>query len=55
MHEDWHKIEEKIYNAFCQIDHPKSRPIWLWEYFKLDTYSLSHRSFFFPTRTWVLQ
>ena len=41
IYEDWHKIEEKIYNTFCQIDHPKSRPIWLWEYFKLDTYSLS--------------
>jgi hypothetical protein len=37
IHDSWDKIEEKIYHTFCQLDHPISRPIWLWEYFRLDT------------------
>ena len=41
IHDDWGEIEEKIYHTFCQLDHPKIKPIWLWEYFKLDTSHLS--------------
>ena len=37
IHNDWKKIEENIFHTFCQLDHPTIRPIWLWEYFKLDT------------------
>lgn len=38
---DWQEIEEKIYQTFCNLTHYKSRPIWLWERFKLDTFSIS--------------
>ncbi len=38
---DWKEIEEKVYQTFCKLTHYKSRPIWLWEYFKLDTASVS--------------
>jgi hypothetical protein len=41
IHDDWDKIEEKIYHTFCQPDHSKIRPIWLWEYFKLDASHLA--------------
>lgn len=40
IHDDWAKIEEKIYQTFCRIDRSTTKPIWLWEYFKLDTVSL---------------
>ncbi len=36
IHDEWQKIEENIYHTFCRLDHPTSRPVWLWEYFKLD-------------------
>lgn len=38
---DWQEIEEKIYQTFCKLTHYKSRPIWLWEHFKLDTFSIT--------------
>ena len=38
---DWQEIEEKIYQTFCKLTHYKSRPVWLWNYFKLDTVSIS--------------
>lgn len=40
IYDDWKAIEEKIYQIFCRLDHPTERPIWLWEYFKLDTFSI---------------
>lgn len=40
IHDDWKAIEENIYHTFCKLDHPTQRPIWLWEYFKLDTFSI---------------
>ena len=40
IHEEWHQIEENIYHTFCQLNHPIVRPLWLWEYFKLETSSL---------------
>jgi len=40
IHDKWDEIEGRIYQVFCRIDHPTNRPIWLWEYFKLDTSSL---------------
>jgi hypothetical protein len=40
QHTNWRKLEEKIYSSFCKLDHPTSRPLWLWEKFKLDTYVL---------------
>jgi hypothetical protein len=40
IHDKWDEIEGRIYQVFCRIDHPTKRPIWLWEYFKLDTSSL---------------
>ena len=40
VHDDWKEIEEHIYHTFCKLDHPTQRPIWLWEYFKLDTFSI---------------
>jgi len=36
---EWERIEGKIYDTFCHINHPEEKPIWLWEYFKLDTAS----------------
>jgi hypothetical protein len=36
IHDEWQKIEENIYHTFCRLDHPTSRPVWLWEYFKLN-------------------
>jgi hypothetical protein len=36
-HENWKTIEENIYHTFCKLDHMTERPIWLWEFFKLDT------------------
>lgn len=41
IHDEWHTIEEGIYHTFCKLDHPTIRPIWLWEYFKLDTFHLA--------------
>ena len=41
IQDDWKVIEENIYHKFCKLDHPIERPIWLWEYFKLDTFSIS--------------
>lgn len=38
---EWHEIENKIYQTFCKLTHHKSRPVWLWEHFKLDTFSVS--------------
>jgi len=38
---DWQEIEEKIYHTFCKLIHHKSRPVWLWEHFKLDTFATS--------------
>lgn len=40
IHDNRKKIEENIYQTFCKLDHPTKRPIWLWEYFKLDTFGL---------------
>ena len=40
IHDGWDKIEDRIYNTFCKLDGPKIRPIWLWEFFKLDTSSI---------------
>ncbi len=34
---EWQTIEETIYQTFCKLTHDKSRPLWLWEHFKLDT------------------
>jgi hypothetical protein len=41
VHGEWKSIEEKVYSKFCKIDHFKSEPIWLWEYFILDVVSIS--------------
>lgn len=38
---DWQEIEDKIYQTFCKLTNFKSRPVWLWEHFKLDTFSVS--------------
>lgn len=38
---DWKEIENKIYQTFCNLTNYKSRPVWLWEHFKLDTFSVS--------------
>lgn len=38
---DWLTIEEAIYQAFCKLSHSKLRPVWLWEYFKLDTFGVT--------------
>ncbi len=37
---DWNRLEENIYRAFCRIDHPTARPVWLWERLKVDKYSI---------------
>jgi hypothetical protein len=37
---DWQSIENKLLKAFCKSASYKSRPAWLWECFKLDTYSV---------------
>jgi hypothetical protein len=37
---EWKEIEEKIYDTFYKLTHHKSRPVWLWEHFKLDSFSL---------------
>jgi len=42
IHSDWETIEESIYHVFCKLDHPTQRPIWLWEYFKLDTFGVTN-------------
>jgi len=41
VHEDWKTIEDNIYHTFCNLNHPVSRPIWLWERFKLDTEAIA--------------
>ncbi len=38
---DWQQIEENIHKTFCHITHHKAKPAWLWEYFKLPTYSVA--------------
>ena len=40
IHEGWKALEENIYYTFCKFDHPTKRTVWLWEHFKLDTFSL---------------
>ncbi|GAA4340105.1 DUF6756 family protein [Flaviaesturariibacter amylovorans] len=39
-HSGWQEIEDKIYDRFVGISHWKQRPGWLWEHFKLDSYSV---------------
>lgn len=39
--ENWQKIEERIYQTFCTLDHPIERPVWLWTCFKLDVFSVT--------------
>lgn len=41
IYDDWKTIKENIYHTFCKIDHPAQRPVWLWENFKLDTFSIA--------------
>ncbi|MBO9659034.1 MAG: hypothetical protein J7527_09430, partial [Chitinophagaceae bacterium] len=41
IHEDWKGIEDKVYQTFCQLDHPTSKPTYLWESFKQETVSLT--------------
>ena len=31
---NWAKLEEHLYYAFCRLDHPTARPLWLWERFQ---------------------
>ncbi|MFN8145166.1 MAG: DUF6756 family protein [Bacteroidia bacterium] len=38
---DWQEIEEKVYRTFCKLTNNNSRPVWLWNSFKLDTFSIS--------------
>ena len=40
IHADLKAIEENIYNIFCQLDYSAQRPIFPWEHFKLDTFSV---------------
>jgi hypothetical protein len=40
IHEDWQSIEENIYSSFCRLDHAAGRPVWLWEHFKQDDFSI---------------
>lgn len=42
IYDDWNKIEEKIYHSFCQPYYTKQRNNWFWNFFKLDTFSLSN-------------
>ncbi|QJX46106.1 hypothetical protein HMJ29_03790 [Hymenobacter taeanensis] len=28
---EWASLEERIYHAFCRLNHPTVRPCWLWE------------------------
>lgn len=32
---NWPELEKRIYYAFCQLNHPTARPLWLWERFQL--------------------
>lgn len=40
IYDDCKAIEENIYHTFCKLDHPKQLPIWLWEHFKMDRFSI---------------
>lgn len=35
---EWHGIEERIYQTFCRPNSPSARPVWLWTQFKLEKY-----------------
>ncbi len=37
---EWAEIEEKIYQIFCNVTYYNSKPTWLWEFFKLETFSI---------------
>src|SRR5687768_18507145 len=39
--ENWKKIEERIYQTFCDLGDPGERPVWLWTCFKLDAFSVA--------------
>lgn len=41
INDDWQAIEDNVYHTFCNLDHPTLRPVWLWEHFKLDTFSIA--------------
>jgi len=41
---EWQEIENKIYKTFFKLTLHKSRPVWLWEHFKLDTFSVSNEN-----------
>lgn len=41
IYDDWKSIEENIYHTFCKLEHSTNRPVWLWENFKLDTFSIA--------------
>ncbi len=38
---EWEEIENKIYQTFCKLTYYKSQPVWLWNHFKLNTFSIS--------------
>jgi hypothetical protein len=41
---NWHQLEERIYQAFCNIA-GKGRPRWLWEKYKNEWYGLSLKDY----------
>ena len=41
IQDEWKEIEENIFHRFCKLDHPTQRPVWLWEQFKLDSFSIA--------------
>jgi hypothetical protein len=34
---NWNQLEERVYQTFCQLQHPTARPLWLWEHFRPGT------------------
>lgn len=40
IYENWDAIEENIYHTFCKLTSPTTKPVWLWEQFKLDAFGV---------------
>ncbi len=41
---DWHRLEERIYSTFCELE-GKSRPSWLWNNYKNEWYGLGLKGY----------
>ena len=52
--EGWQDIEANIYKTFVILHHYKERPVWLWEYFKLEQYAVQLSAWPIEHLNWLI-